>query len=433
MQRPAQTGHRNCLTYLWMTIAATVIATLLVLAATSVHAQTFTVLHSFSRTDGWFPDAGLTIDRAGNLYGTTADGGTLGGSCCGTVFKMSQRGSGWVLSELHLFSGGSDGTTPLARVVFGPDGTLYGTASGGGLNGDGVVFNLQPPATACKSVSCPWIETILFPFQGYSNPSGDLVFDATGNIYGTTFNGGNYSDCAPLGCGTLYQLAKSGGVWTEDIIHIFTGGTDGQHPDSGVIFDPAGNLYGTAVGNPNQNGNNAGLVFQFVPSGGGWTENVLYQFQPGGQDGEYPYAGLVFDPAGNLYGTTTVGGSNGGGIFYELSPSGSDWNFTSQYSFPRPGFATAGGPYEALIRDGAGNLYGTTATDGANGFGAVFKLTPSNGGWIYTSLHDFNFNDGYYPLNVVMDARGNLYGITSYGGNTSDCQYGCGVIFEITP
>ncbi len=411
---------------------------IVIMFALPTHAQTFRVIHAFDISDGWYPDAGLTIDQAGNLYGTTDYGGNDSGNChpmgyCGTVFKLNHHGSGWVLSELYRFDGGDDGYNPEARVVFGPDGKLYGTAVSGGSDGYGIVFSLQPPASACKSASCPWTEKVLFSFHlagtGWE-PIGDLAFDVAGNIYGTTFYG-PLNNCEGEGCGVLYELTQSGGVWTESILHQFTGGPDGEFPTS-VILDNAGNLYGTAQGDP-YNHLNPGLIFQFVPSGGSWTENVLHQFQFQGTGGDGPVGGLIFDAARNLYGSTVSGGYYGAGTVYELSPSGNYWLFSSLSSFVRGGAYYPEGPLGALIMDGAGNLYGTTATDGAYGYGAVFKLAPSNGGWIYTSLYDFTGgSDGEGPRNVVMDASGNLYGITTYGGNNA-CQGGCGVVFEITP
>ena len=410
-------------------LAMAIVFGLTVGATPAAHAQTFKVIHTFDVSDGWYPDAGLTIDHAGNLYGTTAYGGN--GTYNGTVFKLTHHGSGWVLSELYRFKGGNDGETPEARVVFGPDGKLYGSAGGGGSGGAGVVFSLQPPASACKSASCPWTETVLFPFRAYGalDLTGDLSFDAAGNIYGATFYGGNYEYCQEEGCGTIYELTQSGGVWTENILYIFTGGADGEFPTS-VLYGHDGNLYGTAQGDPN-NQLKPGLIFQFVPSGGGWTENVLHQFQR--TDGDLPVGGLIFDSAGNLYGSTVAGGYYGNGTVFELSPSGNYWSFSSLYSFAAGGAYYPYGPIGPLGMDGAGNLYGTTGTDGAYGYGAVFRLTPSNGGWTYTSLYDFTGGtDGSFPRNVVMDASGNLYGITTYGGNSA-CQAGCGVVFEIAP
>ena len=239
-----------------VTVGTAMVAGLFIvlIGAIAAQGQTFTVIHKFTGSDGANPYAGLTIDRGGNLYGTTQYGGHLSSTCpggCGTIFRMAQRGSGWLLSDLYEFTAGPEGY-PQARVVFGPDGTLYGTASGfGGYgdNGPGAVFNLRPPATVCKSVSCPWTETVLFQFvyggTGFF-PLGDLTFDAAGNIYGTTQYGGLTQYCSGGGCGVAYELTQSGGVWTESILHAFTSGADGAYPNSGVIFDQAGNLYGTA-------------------------------------------------------------------------------------------------------------------------------------------------------------------------------------------
>lgn len=429
MKRSEHIANRIGVIDLWMTVAATALATLLIVAAPSAHAQTFTVVHNFTGSDGANPWAGLTLDRAGNLYGTTAYGGNGAPPCdpsgCGTVFKLTHRGSGWVLSELYEFAGGADGATPLARVVFGPNGILYGTT----LSTTpyvATVFDLRPPATVCRSVSCPWTKSVLFSFDaatGYSL-TGDLTFDATGNIYGTTQYGGS-GGCNTNGCGVLYELTQSGGSWAENILYNFTGAADGGHPSSGVIFDQAGNLYGTAPSD-SYDDNSLGLVFEFTPSSSGWTESVLYYFTLAGNGGG-PYGGLTFDLAGNLYGTTVGGGSGNVGTVFQLSPSGNNWNWNRLYSFPRGG---SGGPYATLVRDSAGNLYGTTEADGEYGYGNVFELTPSNGGWIYTDLHDFTgATDGGNPYSsLVLDSSGNLYGTAYQGGQNNG-----GVVFEITP
>lgn len=440
MKRSEQITNRIGGVDLWMTVAATALATLLIVAATQAQGQTFTVIHSFSGRDGANPYAGLSIDRAGNLYGTSLYGGDLSASCpggCGTVFKLAQRGSGWVLSKLYEFTAGPEGY-PQARVIFGPEGFLYGTASGFGGYGNGgygAVFNLRPPATVCKSVSCPWTETVLFSFDSGTGffPLGDLTFDAAGNIYGTTQYGGLTQYCSGGGCGVAYQLTQSGGVWTETILHAFTLGDDGGYPNSGVIFDRAGNLYGTAPEDTHQ-GRSDGLIYELSPSSSGWTQNVLYYFQAG-TDGADPYAGLSSDIAGNLYGAAAGGGSNHGGTVFQLTPSGGTWDFSTLYGLPQ-GNGGSVGPYGTLVMDAAGNLYGTTLTDGAYGNGSVFKLTPSNGGWIYTDLHDFTDHaDGGQPYGtLVLDANGNIYG-TAFSGGNFECQgdFGCGVVFEITP
>jgi len=407
-------------------LAIAIVFALVAVLAQSARAQTFTVLHNFNNgPDGGEPQAGLSMDRAGNFYGTASTGGNTSGICsylpnpigCGTVFKLSRKGSGWVFTPIYTFSG-PDGAHPQARVIIGPDGTLYGTTYGGGSNVDGcngygcgTVFNLRPPAAACKSALCPWTETVLYSFQGFSDgvePTfGDLVFDAAGNIYGTTPHGGQGDH------GTVYQLTPSNGGWTETVLYRFQGGSqDGATPYGGLVFDSAGNLWGTtALGGTYNNG----TIFQLVPSGGGWTENVVYKFH-GENDGANPYAGLIVDQYGNFYGTTY--GYNGTTPkVYELSPSNGSWTFTTLYSFGHNQ-----GIIGKLAMDAAGNLYGTNYYDVPE----VFQLTPSNGVWTLTGAWG---GVGSNPVgNVVLDSSGNLY-TTTQGGGPSEV----GLVFEITP
>ena len=362
------------------------------------------------------------MDKAGNLYGTTFIGGTLGD---GAVYQLKLKNSSFVFNPLYSFAGGSDGANPEPRVIFGPDGALYGTTLYAGA-GYGTVFKLQPPATACKAALCPWAKTELYQFEGDPDGAfpgyGDLIF-YQGNIYGTTYNGG-YS--TGLG-GTVYEMTPVGKGWTESVLYRFSGSPDGQLPANAVIFDSAGNLYSTTE----EGGlSNAGTVFELSPSGSGWTEKVLYSFQ-GGDDGSLPLAGLIFDQLGNLYGATTNGGSGGGGTVFKLTPSGNgNWTYSSVYSFAGGTCSPYLGPWGNLVMDGAGNLYGTTYCDGANKAGNVWELKLSGNSWTYTSLHDFTGgNDGGNPFcNVVFDAKGNLYGTTYDGGS-----YGYGVVWEITP
>jgi hypothetical protein len=383
-------------------------------------AQTFSILHSFTGgADGGVPFAGLTIDQAGNFYGTTA----AEGAGHGTVFKLTRSGSGWVLSTVYAFRGGADGGFPYARVVFGPDGALYGTTSGLGLGGggNGTVFRLTPPSHPCRSVNCPWTETVLYNFTGRDDGGtpgyGDLAFDAAGNIYGTTIDGG----CSPYyNCGVVFKLTRSGGSWTESVLHSFTGGDDGGVPFGGVILDSAGNVYGTAF--YGGGGENGGVVFELTQSGSGWTETVLHGFGP--NDGQGPVGGVIMDGRGNLYGTTEEGPGVGRGTVWELQPSGNSWAYTI-LAYLSGGFP---GPQDALIMDGAGNLYATSNGGGSNGYGNVFKLTPSGGSWIYTDLHDFNGQDGAQPFgSVVLEAHGNLY------STTAEATGEYGEVWEITP
>lgn len=398
-------------------------------ATRAVQAQTFQVLHTFTGgQDGANPYAGLTF-KAGNLYGTTSGGG---GNSSGAVFELMHKASGWVLTPLYSFNfagGGGDGANPEARVIFGLNGTLYGTTLYGGTEypGYGTVFNLRPSATTCRATFCPWTETVLYRFAGSpdgANPLyGDLIFDQAGNIYGSTFGGGRSGGGFPAN-GTVYELKPSGGGWSESVLYSFAGYPDGSIPDGGVIVDNnSGNLYGTTTyGGSLANG----TVFQLTPSGSGWAENILSSFQEGGST---PVGGLIFDQ-GNLYGTTSDVRIGTNGSVFELMPSGGNWVFTLLYRFGNAGDSPAG-PYSSLTMDAAGNLYGTTYRDGGAGdYGSVFKLTPGNGGWTYTDLHDFTGgSDGAFPVsNVVLDAGGNLYGTASAGG-----AYGYGVIWEITP
>jgi len=425
--------------------ALAIIFVLGVVAAQAAQAQTFTVLHNFTGgQDGARPQAGLTMDRAGNLYGTAFEGG--GGNCslggvvgCGTAFRLSYKGSGRIFTPLYSFQAGNDGSYPQARVIIGPDGALYGTTLTGGTKGCysgyggygcGTVFKLTPSPTACKTALCPWTENVLYRFtnspDGRYPGYGDVVFDQVGNLYGTTTLGGN-----PNG-GTVFQLTPSNGGWTKSVLYSFTGGLDGAQPYAGVIFNQAGNLYGTTYtgGEGNCLQITCGVVYKLTPSNGGWTESVLYSFT-GGSDGGNPYAGVIFDQASNLYGTTWFGGLNcsGGscGLVYELTPSNGGWTESVPHYFTGSDGAN---PYAGVIFDQAGNLYGATPFGGAYEAGAVFKLTPSSGGWTYTSLHDFTGgSDGWKPWGgVVLDQSGNIYGTTAGGG-----AYGYGVVWEITP
>jgi len=428
---------------LWMALAASAIAVLMLVAASEAQGQTFQVLHTFSGgDDGANPVVGLTMDRAGNLYGTAQYGGTgncIGGAStpgCGTVFKLSHRGAGWTFASLYSFQGWNptDGAYPQSRVTIAPDGTLYGATSVGGLLQDcfpgcGTVYRLQPPATICNSVNCQWRETVLHRFTAGldgDDPTGDLTLDASGNVYGTTYRGGsNFDD------GTVYEISPSGGGWNESVIYNFAGQSVGAYPYSGVIFDASGNLDGTSTDGGEYL---FGTVFQLTPSSSGWAGSVLYSFSEN-EDGYQPSAGLIFDNAGNLYSATANGYPNGQAVVYELSRSNGGWSFTPIFSFLDEYGA---GPQSKLLMDASGNLYGTVfgGYESMSPHGSVFKLTPSNGGWIYTDLYDFSGgSDGAFPYDgLVMDAQGNLYGTTSAGGN-SGCQHnnGCGVVFEVTP
>ena len=389
-------------------------------------AQTYQVIYNFTGGhDGAYPYTGLTIDAYGNIYGTAFSGGAGG---YGTVFSLDNQGSSWILSPLYSFAGGSDGEGPLARLVVGPDGLLYGTTSAGGAGpcsdsngnqGCGTIYTLRPPAKAPASVIVNWTSNALYRFSGTDGayPQGDLTFDQAGNIYGTTINGGS------AGWGTVYSLTRSNGGWTQSVLYNVRNDGDGQYAWGGVAFDATGNLYGVFA----QNGPDGfGAVYKLARSGSGWVESTVHGFTFHGNDGASPQGGLISDAAGNLYGTT-VHDATGGGTVFELTQSGGNWTYNFLYGL------TGGidlGPYDKLAMDASGNLYGTTFADGQYGYGSVFKLTRSGGGWTYTSLHDFTGgSDGSHPMcRLAFDASGNIYGTASDGGTHQD-----GVIFQITP
>ena len=413
---------------------ATVFALTVVLTQ-SAQAQIFKVIHTFTGGgDGAGPSAGLTMDQAGNLYGTTCGSLPCSPGNNGNIFKLSKKGSTWIVNPIYTFAGGNDGTSPRGGVIFGPDGSLYGTTMYGGGDGCsgfgcGTVFQLKPYPAACNTALCGWQETVLHRFTGKPdgvNPASvDLIFDQAGSLYGTTQLGGTSNS------GTVFQLAPSGSGWTERILYSFTGYGDGLWPSASLIFDNAGNLYSTTMGG---GAGYNGTVFQLIPSGSGWTEDVLFSFQGYyGTTGGSPLAGVIFDPLGNLYGATVFGGENKDGTVFELTPSNGmgPWTFTLVYTFSGPDGAA---PSNSLVMDAAGNLYGTASNGGAYGGGSVFKLTPGGSGWTFSSLHDFTGgSDGRYPYsNVIFDAAGNLYGTASSGGS-QNCYQGCGTVWEITP
>ncbi len=401
------------------------------MGASAVQAQTFQVLYNFSNgPDGASPN-GLTIDHAGNLYGTTGGPGNCFTGGCGGVFLFSHSGQIWTLTPLYHFQGGTDGRRPLAGITIGPDGRLYGTTTLGGTGhcmqesvpGCGTVYRLTPPQKLkhCATSYCPWDETILYSFQGGSDiqwPSSEPTFDQAGNLYGTAVQGGRNV----LG-GGVYQMKQSQGIWSYSLLYSFSGGPDGEMPEGAVVPDQMGNVYGTTFA---AGANGYGTAFELTPSENAWSETTLYTFQ-GKADGGNSAVGLIFDDAGNLYGVTTAGGLNGDGSVFSLTHGG--FGFVPLYNGFNSFFGPNLGPLSKLIMDQNGNLYGTQYAGGANEQGLVFKLSPGMDGWTFTDLHDFTGIDGSNPTgNIVLDANGNLYGTTSQGGTKND-----GVIWKVTP
>jgi uncharacterized repeat protein (TIGR03803 family) len=389
--------------------SALLLAALAVAPIGSADASTtnLSVLFNFSGgNNGGGPVAGLVMDASGNLYGTTLAGGKHSGD--GTVFELSpiSQGDG-VMSEnvLYNFSGLADGKQPGSTVVADSAGNLYGTTSAGGI-GAGTVFQLVPPTGG----STTWTEKTIYTFSGGSDggiPVAGVVFDSAGNLYGTTKKGGNGA------FGTVFKLAPPTGgstAWTESVLYSFTNGPDGRNPTASLAVDGSGRIYGTTViGGRNQNGQAAqGTVFQLVPpppGGTSWGENVLYTFS-GGSDGGGPASRLTLDSSGSVYGTTKAGGNNGVGTVFELSPpvpGGSGWTEQVLYSFAGNGDGQT--PIGGVTFDQGGNLWGTTIYGGTFGRGTVFRLgAPSQCAPGWVENVVWNFSGGPDGANP----RGNL-------------------------
>jgi len=417
-------------------LAAAAVLTMVLMLAPGAGAQGHykTLIAAGDGRHGSSPDGSLIFDSSGNLYGTTLLGGNYSNHCyfgsCGTVFQLTPNPNGrwpWTLSyDFH----GADGDAPTTGVIFDAAGNLYGMTNRGGDYSLGAVFELTPEPGG------GWTESVLHSFSGPEGtyPGGNLIFDASGNLYGTTGWG--------CGMGCVFEMMPNpDGSWTESVIYGFAccGGESGGYPVASLVFDSAGNLYGTtAFGglpgcSPYGNGcYGMGVAFELSPNGDGtWTEKVLHHFT-GGKDGATPTSALVFDSAGNLYGTTYWGGAyNGNGNVFRLKPNG-DGTWTEQVLHQFTGGKDGGAPVAGVIFDGAGNLYGTATQGGAYGYGVVFRLRPrESGGVDYDVLHAFRDtrgDPGALPLNVVLDAAGNLYGITMGDGTTT-----FGTVFEITP
>ena len=406
-------------------LRTTLVIVIVTLFATSAYAAAEKVLHNFNDngTDGYFPHAGLIFDKAGNLYGETVWGGT---NNMGTVFELTPKGGVWTEKVVHNFGSGKDGSFPWGTLIFDASGNLYGTTQTGGTYEYGTVFEMTRTS---KGV---WTEKVLHSFDANNGKDGagplaGVILDGSGNLYGTTELGGVYS------FGTVFELSpKTGGGWKETILHSFNPNTkDGVAPNDSLIIDTAGNLYGTTL----EGGvSGVGAVFELSPkTGGGWKETILHSFSSSGKDGYFPFAALTSDGSGNLYGATSVGGTKFGGTVFELSPkAGGGWKEKILFNFGAPGATDLFGN---LIFDGSDNLYGTAGVNGPENSGMVFKLTlQASGRWAQTVLHNFKGDDGDLPYaGVILDGSGNLYGTTYNGGSSTSCTSGCGTVFEIKP
>lgn len=420
--------HSNRVRLKWA-VSSTLLGLAIVLTQLS-EAQTLTTLYNFTGSaDGAAPLSGL-VKVGHKLYGTAGWGGTQGSNCntntgygtgCGTVFELKQSKAGWKFELLYSFSGGADGNAPFGTLAKDAQGNLYGTASWGGTQnsicnynfgygaGCGTVFKLAPSTTG-------WSFSVVHSFGGIpdgANPDFEsLVFDAQGNAYGTTEFGGN---CCSAGTGTVFKIAPDN---TETVLHRFQAGlNDGSMPYGGVTLDHKGNLYGTTYWSGAEG---IGTVFKLKTAG---KETILHNFA-GGSDGGLPYAGLLV--AQNVaYGTTYYGGSTGNGTVFQVASNGTE---TVLHDFcSSPYCADGRSPYGALIRDANGNLYGTTFIGGANGYGVVFELSPLGGQWSETVLYNFNYSDGAWPYSRLLLCKNVIYGTTAGGGTD-----GHGTVFALT-
>ncbi len=367
------------------------------------------VVHSFTGADGLEPEAGLVLDNAGSLYGTTFGGGA---SQVGTVFKLTPIGGGaWTESVLYSFTGGTDGGRPVASLTLDAVGDLYGTTQVGGT-GNGVVFKLSPGGGS-------WTETVLYTFTGGLDgraPSSNVVFGSSGDLFGTATGGGSKD------LGVVFQLTSSPSGWVEKVLHNFAGGRDDENPSGSLTMDRRGRIYGTCAGG-------VGSVFRLTknPNTGKWSYKELYYFGDGG--GETPTGGLAVDSHFHIFGTTYVGCCGFGNVF-ELVQSSGKWTSTQIYPFS--GHADGSNPVGGLALDAAGNLYGTTQIGGDQRVGVVFEMVLSHGAFTQKVLHSFsgmNQGDGSAPsADLILDANGNLFGTTLTGGAN-----GQGTVFEVTP
>jgi uncharacterized repeat protein (TIGR03803 family) len=402
-------------------VMALAVFAVMAMVANAAWASTTKVAYSFAGDeDGEYPSTELAIDSAGNLYGTSVQGGDFGG---GTVFQLTPSGQSWTHTVLYNFTGGADGGQPYGGVTLDAQGNLYGSAVVGGTghaceDGCGVAYKLTKSGNT-------WTQTVLHNFTGGndgSGPGGRLTLDQNGDLYGMTPTGGAF------GLGVIYQLRYQSGTWKMRVIHTFTGGTDGGTASAGRLLLVAGHLYGVATvgGTYGQ-----GVAFRLgINQAGKWELKTLYAFK-GAPDAGFPYGGLVFDGVGNLYGTTYYDGANDLGAVYQLSPGPQGaWTERVLYSFK--GGSDGANSISTLVFDGAGNMYGTTSEGGAAGCGCgtIFKMTRSGNAWTESVAYRFQgVPDAAFAYNgMVADQAGNFYGATVHGGDDNE-----GAIYQFTP
>lgn len=340
---------------------------------------------------------------------------------------------------IYTFGTGSDAGVPVGGLIHGPNGTFYGSSGSGGIDAQGVIYQLIPPA----SQGGTWTDKVLYEFQGGNDgahPYAPIIRDSAGNLYGVTYYGGGYYDA-----GTVFELSPAkDGSWTEKVLYSFqtSGPNDGCFPNGQLSFGAGGELYGTTV---YCGTGGYGTVFELLPPSQGsttWTEKVLYSFT-GGLDGGEPFAGLTRNGSGVLYSTTETGGSFGLGTVFSLTESNGIWSEAVLHSFAGPG-GDGSSPESSLYLDAKGNLFGITPTGMGttkvcvpSGCGMAFELSPDgSGGWTETVLHVFRSNgDGSFPQGkIISNGKGTFWGTTSAGGNVAcdPTDFGCGTVYKLS-
>jgi uncharacterized repeat protein (TIGR03803 family) len=418
--------------------SAAVTALLLAPLAPAEAAWHVTVLHDFDQRDGAFPNGALVADAAGHLYGTTEQGGKFG---YGAVYEVSPPALGsthWSSHVLHSFGDpaqGGDGAFPTGSLAFDAKGNLYGTTGWGGAADDGTVFRLAPPAVGRTE----WTETVLHGFSGGDGvgPEAGVVLDAAGNLYGTAANGGRANDGTVF---KLAPPATGQTAWTATVLHAF-GGTDGHEPVGGLALDSAGNLYGTTEDGGAYNYGIVFKLAPPAAGHTKWVERVLRSFSQTDAGGSRPMAGVTLDLAGNLYGTSYTGGLDGSGTVFKLEapvPGKTKWVETVLRTFVYHGQSGTTGegsfPAAGVVLDAAGNVYGTTVVGGTSNGATVFRLSPPQAGhtkWTESVLRSFPdaTGQGSFPESgVILGLDGAVFG-TTYAGGT----YGAGSVFALTP
>jgi uncharacterized repeat protein (TIGR03803 family) len=410
---------------------------------------TLTTLYNFmDLSDGGFPEAGLVLANGGSLFGTTSSGGSLG---WGSVFQLAPvKTGGFTETTIYDFTGGVDGSNPQSDLIIGKNNVMYGTTYGGGAHNYGTVYQVAPKSGG------GWTQKVLYSFAGGNDgayPMGGLAWlSSSGVLYGTTYGGGS------AGVGTVFELIPGTGGWTEKVLYTFQGGTDGANPLADIVLASNGSLYGTTSqggSGTNSNGTygNWGTVFEVSPKGGGvWTETVLYIFT-GGSDGGSPESPVILGPNGVLYGSTFWGGiptacsigeyPQGCGTIYQLAPpTGTETAWTETVLHTFTGVSPDGAfPYGKMGLNTGGALFGTTYSGGANvttcaefysGCGTIFTVKPPaqpGGTWTKSNLTVFPGSPGGgTPNGLVLSTNGTMYGTTIVGGDTG----GYGTVFQMT-